>query len=180
MPRRISDDTRARIAAAWLDIIAQIEARGVIGPILREYGFTRDQMTCYVLTTPGAKADWDAAKESSADSFADRALDIALNPYEIITHDHNGEPLTTPHIIKADPAHARNAIDTLKWAARIRNPRTYSDKSSIDLNVKTVDLTAIIRDANARLAAAHSVGRIIEGNAVQHEESTPALLADLL
>jgi hypothetical protein len=57
--------------------------------------------------------------------------------------------------------HARTRIDTLKWAARVRNPRVYSEKQTVDLNVRSVDLTAIIRDANARLAQAREP-RLIE------------------
>jgi hypothetical protein len=37
----------------------------------------------------------------------------------------------------------------------------YSEKQTVDLNVRSVDLTAIIRDANARLAQAREP-RLIE------------------
>jgi hypothetical protein len=54
-------------------------------------------------------------------------------------------------------------VDTLKWAARIRNPRLYGDKAQLDVNVRTLDLTRIISDAQARLAAS----RIIEGHVIR-------------
>ena len=87
---------------------------------------------------------------------------MALNPQVVVTKDKDGNPLAQPLIIPVDAAHARNAIDTLKWAAKVRNPRTYSDKQQLDVNIKTVDLTKIINDANARLAASKA-GRVIEG-----------------
>lgn len=138
----------------------------MIGQALRKRDISRGMMNAYMLNNPRVIPAWNAAKEASADSFSEQALEMALNPVVVITKDKDGEALPEPLIIKADSAHARNAIDTLKWAAKVRNPKQYSDKSSIDLNVKTVDLTAIIRDANARLAASQ-LGRVIEGVVVK-------------
>ena len=123
-----------------------------------------------------ATREWNASKEASGDAFMEKALDTAENPGTVITHDDKGNKLDAPLIVAADWQHARLRIDTYKWAAKVRNPRQYSDKSSIDLNVKTVDLTAIIKDANARLIASQALHRVIE-----HEPDTHVLaLADLL
>lgn len=166
MTTRISDETRARCAAHWDEILDAIRYTGLIAPVLRKVGVSRAVIHAYMDSTPGATAQWNAAKETSGDAFAEQALELALNPSQVVTKDKDGNVLPEPLIIPMDAAHARTAVDTLKWAAKVRNPRQYSDKSSIDLSVKTVDLTAIIRDANARLAAAQA-GRIIAGESVR-------------
>jgi hypothetical protein len=65
-------------------------------------------------------------------------------------------------------------VDTLKWACAKRNPRTYSEKAQLDVNVKTLDLTRIISEANARLANAPR-GRVLE-----HDQAHSALLPAVL
>lgn len=177
MTTRISDETRARCAEAWDDILGEIRTTGLIAPVLRKHDISRTVIHAWMDSTPGATAQWNAAKETSADAFAEQALEIALNPVHVLTKDKDGNPLAEPLIIRADSAHARNAIDTLKWAAKVRNPRQYSDKSSIDVNVKTVDLTRIIQDANARLAASHA-GRVIDAEIVH--AALPQSIDDLL
>ena len=88
-----------------------------------------------------------------------------------IVYGKDGKPV----IIAWDSAHARTRIDTLKWAARLRNPRDYSDKAQLDVNVRTVDLTRIIEQANQRLANAPRA-RILEHNQAP-AALEPALLA---
>lgn len=187
MVTRIADETRARITAAWPDILADIASGSLVKDAHNSRGFSRQQISAYILESAERRREWDEAREMSADAFYDEALEIARNPFEEVKYSATGELLEKPLIIRADSAHARTRIDTLKWAARIRNPRQYSDKSSIDLNVKTVDLTAIIRDANARLAASQVTGRVIAGEVVrrtldapQHEDSPVLELSDLM
>jgi len=187
MTTRISEATRAKCAEHWAEILDEIRYTGLIAPVLRRLGISRPVLHAYMDSTPGAVAQWNAAKETSGDAFAEQALELALNPVAVVTKDKEGNVLAEPLIIPMDAAHARTAVDTLKWAAKVRNPRQYSDKSSIDLNVKTVDLTAIIRDANARLAASQVAGRVIAGEVVrkaldapQHEESEALSIADLM
>jgi hypothetical protein len=112
--------------------------------VLARAGLNADAMRAYKLENPAAREEWEAAREASADAFMDEALDISNNR-------------------DVDPAHARMKVDTLKWAARIRNPRLYGDKAQLDVNVRTLDLTRIISDAQARLAAS----RIIEGHVIR-------------
>ena len=121
---------------------------------LEQHGITRDMLRAFLVLEPGAQKEWDAARERSADAFMDQALDAANNR-------------------ALDPAHARVKIDTLKWAARIRNPRLYGDKAQLDVNVRTIDLTRIIDAANQRLEAARA-GRVIE------HAAQPAALKNLL
>ena len=145
MATRISDETRARVAAAWPDLLARLAAGELIKDALAANGLSSDMLR-ECKADPVRRAEWDEAREQSADAFMDQALEMANNSH-------------------ADPAHARVKIDTLKWAARIRNPRHYSDKVQVDVR-HDVDLTQIISAAQARLAAA-SAGRIIEGQVLR-------------
>lgn len=175
--KKIGPETRARITQAWPDILARIAGGQFIKDTLKEYGFSDAELRAYLATEPNARAEWDAAKEQSADAFMLEALEVARNPFEEVSIGPDGKRLAEPLIVRRDSAHARTYIDTLKWAARIRNPRAYSDKQTLDVNVKTVDLTRIIQDANARLAAA-TAGRVIEGAVVR--AALPQSLDDLL
>lgn len=151
---RISDATRARIAQAWPGILAALADGELVRDALEAAGVSRDMLRKFLSDSAAARAEWDSARERSADAFMDQALDVSNNR-------------------ELDPAHARVRVDTLKWAARIRNPRLYGDKAQLDVNVRTIDLTRIIDAANQRLEAARA-GRIIE-----HAPAVPAL-AELL
>lgn len=145
MANGLSDETRAAVAAAYPDILLRLAAGDLVKDILKEKGFTRQDLDRYKLSTPGAIAAWDIHREASADSIFEEAMVAARTPVD-----------------KEYAQHHRTYIDTLKWAARIRNPRLYSDKSQVDVNVRTLDLTKIISDANARLAASKEP-RLING-----------------
>lgn len=143
MATRISEETAARIEAAWPDLLDQLAAGEVMAPHYARHGLTADQVRVWRVREDQRSKEWDAAREQSAEAYADRVAEII---------DNTG----------ADSGIARVKIDGLKWLASKRNPRVYSDKSQVDVNVRTVDLTRIIQDANARLAAARA-GRVIEG-----------------
>ena len=167
MTTRISEQTRAEIRSAWPAIIEGLAAGELVHVLLARLALKPEWLRAYRSSEPNARQEWDDAREQSADSFAEKALDMALNPAQVINPGERGnETGTQPLIIRVDPAHARNAIDTLKWAARIRNPRLYSDKAQLDVNVRTVDLTRIISEANARLANGRAP-RILE-----HEQAS--------
>ena len=164
----MADDQCAKLIAAWPNMCARLAAGDLVRDILKDAGFTREQVSAYKLSSPAVRAQWDEAREASADSFHDEALDEARADVD-----------------KELAQHVRTRIDTLKWAARIRNPKMYGDKAQLDVNVRTVDLTRIIQDANARLAAQQQ-GRIIdvtpsnsgEAHALAHAQ--PADLAGAL
>jgi len=144
MPQtRLGDDTRERIVKAWPLILAGLASGQLVRDVLSAHQVSMDMKRAFILSEPSARSEWDEAREASADAFMDDALATACDS-------------------DLDPAHARVKVDTLKWAARIRNPRLYGDKAQLDVNVRTVDLTRIIQDANARLIASQA-GRIIEG-----------------
>ena len=133
------------IESAWRELTEALAAGALVKDELSARGISRHSFYAYLAANPAKRAAWDMAREASADALYDEAMDIARSKVD-----------------KEYAQHARTHIDTLKWAARIRNPRMYGDKAQLDVNVKTVDLTAIIRDANARLAAAKQ-GALIEG-----------------
>lgn len=147
------DITRAKIIAAWQELIAAVVELENINEACVRAGVTRNQLRRYLLEHPAAMAEWTAAREQAADTCADMVLEIANNP-------------------DVDAARARVRMDAYRWLAAKRNPRTYSDKSQLDVNVRTLDLTRIIEAANARLASAPRA-RILE-----HNPEPAALLPD--
>lgn len=162
MTTRISEETRTRIAVAWPQILRAIADGDLIKDVLGAAGISRHELNAYKSGNARLVAEWDAAREASADSFMDQALEEALADKT-----------------QFEAAHVRTRIDTLKWAARIRNPRAYGEKQQLDVNVKTVDLTRIIEAANARVQAAQ-VARVIPHNSEAdraHVRALPALLA---
>jgi hypothetical protein len=160
----------ADISLAWPEILAGLARGDLVRDTLARHGVTEKEKRGYLANNPEARRQWDEAREASADAFNDEALAVARgedNPRGM-SNTGSAEPGTRIR----DPQMARLHVDTLKWAARIRNPRLYGDKAQLDVNVRTVDLTAIIRDANARLAQS-TRGRLIE-----HESMLPRLGLD--
>lgn len=137
MNTRIGPELRAKIAAAWPAVCAAVADGGHVGNTYAAHGFTRGQAAAFLASDPEARRAWEEAREQSADTFFDQMLDIANNP-------------------GPDPKDARVRFDTLRWIAGKRNPRYYGEKAQLDVNVKTVDLTAVIAQANDRLARARS------------------------
>ncbi len=175
MTTRMSDDTRQRIAAAWPDIIGALANGAQVNVTLTKHGVSAPTARLYRLENPLAQSEWDAAREQSADALFDEALSIARDPFVDLGKNDKGEQV----IVRRDSAHARTHIVTLKWAARIRNPRLYGDKQQLDVNVRTVDLTRIIQDANARLIHARAAQGIThdgEARRIQDAIGIEALL----
>lgn len=142
----------------------KLETGEPFGPLLDEAKVSRGQLRVYRCEDSARDKQWQMAREFGADAFAEKILDIANN-----------------RGIKPDSA--RVQIQALQWLAAKRNPRVYSDKTQIDMNVRTVDLTAIIQAANARLASARQPAAI-EGQSSRIDESIRALthrtIADLM
>jgi hypothetical protein len=153
MATRIGPETKARIAAAWPDLITVVADGGNIGDACKARGLTRDQVRVYRLQNPEADKEWQLAIEQSADAFCDQAQSIANSP-------------------GADSRAARVSLQALMWLASRRNPRVYGEKQQLNVNVRSVDLTQIILAANKRLQSAQP-GRLIEG------ELASVRLADL-
>lgn len=181
MATRISPETAAQVRAAWPALLADVASGAGIKPAIEAHGLKTEWIRAFRGMDATAEAEWTRAKEESADAFSEEALDVARNPVKVIPPGAPGnEEGTKPLIIRIDPASARVHVDTLKWIAAKRNPRTYSDKSQLDVNVRTLDLTRIIEAANARLAGAPRA-RILEHNPAPLELAAPPLrLEDLL
>lgn len=153
---KISEATRAEMRQAWPDIIDALAGGAEVRAVLAAHGLTRGKLAAFMATEANARDQWETAKEVSAEEFFDQLIAMANN-----------------RAADVEPARARAVMDLLKWLAAKRNPRAYSDKAQLDINVKTVDLTRIISEANARLAAGRQ-GRIIEhmpGDAIEQSAS---------
>lgn len=183
----MTDELKAKCAAAWSDILARIADGGTIEAACKAHGLAKESLRQYRAGNPQLMQAWEDARLASADSFFEEAMAVARDPHidVVVLKDEAGEPLldaeNRPRTqqVRRYADSTRVLVDTLKWAAAKRNPRVYNDKSSIDVNVKTVDLTAIIRDANARLAAAKH-GQIIDGTYNRVPEATDAHAQTLL
>lgn len=164
---KISTETAARVTQHWPDILGEIAAGELVRDALKRAGVSYGMIRAYIQGDAQRRKEWEDAREESADAFLDEAMGVARGSGDIVRDDKDaivygkdGQPL----IIRPDAALARVRVDTLKWAARIRNPRAYSDKAQLDVNVRTVDLTRIISEANARLAG--RAPRILEAELV--------------
>ncbi len=133
----------------------------MIDVIAREHGLTRGALRAYRLDNKQAANEWYEARKDSADAHFDRAATIA-------------------NAMGADPASARVAMQFHQWAAEKRDPDGYGQRVNGNFTHTTVDLTAIIQAASARLQRAR------EPITIEHEQPTlalvavPQLLADLM
>ena len=142
---RAGPETLARIAGVWQKLLDDVAAGDAVKDACAAAGVSRGQLRAYLREVPGARAEWDDAREESADAYFDELREVTYYP-------------------GIDAAAARVKQQGLMWMAAKRCPRRYSDKAQLDVNVRTIDLTRIITDAQARLAAAQ-VGRIVQHSA---------------
>lgn len=154
----ISAETRARVRSVWPDMMRELATGDLVSAVLARHGVSDDVKRAYLAIEPGARKQWEDAREASADAYYEEALEVARK-----APSNRGAPSDAHAQPVLDAQERRLLVDTLKWAARIRNPRLYSDKQTLDVNVRTVDLTRIISDANARLAAARPGAALIDG-----------------
>lgn len=84
--------------------------------------------------------------KDSADAFLDKLMDVMVES-------------------ETNAKGARVKASILQWIAEKRDPDKYGQRTRADINVKTVDLTAIIKDANARLAAAKDP-KLVQGERI--------------
>lgn len=180
MATRISPELAARVRAAWPELLSAVESGARMDHAIAAAGLKREWVRAFKVLEPGAQAEWEDAREHSADAFSDEGLEIARNRYTTLQPGEPGnEKGIEPLVVRVDPAAARVHLDYLKWMAAKRNPRAYSDKAQLDVNVKTIDLTRIISEANARLAAGRAP-RILEHVVDQAIEHSASKLLELL
>lgn len=165
----LSPEVAAKVAAAFPDILQAISNGARVDQTCALHGLDRRIVWQYWSTDPQRRTQWYDAMKESADAFADKALDAAENA-------------------SRDAKAARVQLATYQWLAEKRDPDRYGQRMRTDVNIKTVDLTKIIQDANARLIAAQQ-GRVIEHDTSSnsrapdsraHAQLDPALLSTLL
>jgi len=168
----ISEATRARVALLWPDVLAKIAAGALVSDTLKAAGVTDKEKRGYLANNPEARAQWDEAREASADAYHEEALMVARGASpDFLDAAGDARPKDADY-------DRRVHVDTLKWAARTRNPRVYGEKAQLDVNVRTVDLTRIIQDANARLAA--SQARVIGSGSIVPARADVELIESML
>ena len=153
--QRISEETRERIASVWESILGGIAEGNEVRAVLAVAGVSRGQVRAYLATVEGAREQWDDARLESGDAFMDEALAATR-----ATHTEYRDSEGKLHIVPIDATLARARADTAKWAARTRNPRVYSEKQQLTLDVRTLSVHAIVRDADARLLAAEQARQL--------------------
>ena len=156
MTTRISEQTRAKCAVAWPDVLARISAGETVTDACKAHSLERQHFWAYRAGSEDLRTAWNDALRDSADALFDEALETARSS-------------------KLDSRHARVKCAVLQWAAEKRDPDRYAPRSKHDLTVKTLDLSPILARAEARLAAS----RIIEGEVIM-PALTVRTAADLL
>jgi len=133
MPTRISAETAARVAAVWETLLERIAAGECYTTFLPEYGLNYEAMRGYRDQSPERRVEWQNARKDSADYFIEQIVDM----------------IHTPDI---DPHYARVRLDACIKLTEKLNPDQYAPRTRADVNVRSVDLTAIINAAQARVA----------------------------
>lgn len=160
---------RERLLAVWPAFLEDVASGELVRVARERYGITSYEQRALLVSDSHAAAEWEKAREKSADAFADEALKVARD----MSNSSAGQ---------AAASHARNLIDTLKWASRIRNPRLYGDALKMDVRIEhKLDMSTVLAEAQARLAAARAP-LVIEGTArrVPSDESAGQSAADFL
>jgi hypothetical protein len=156
MATTIGPEKRAAIAKAWPDILQRVGAGDRVDHSCAAHGFKRQDLLLFRQGNAELTAAWYDAMKDSADAFLDKLTDVMVES-------------------ETNAKGARVKASILQWLAEKRDPDKYGQRTRADINVKTVDLTAIIKDANARLAAAKEP-RLIQGDRIITADSPGALV----
>lgn len=135
MASSLAPETRQRIADAWPYILQAIRDGARVDKTCEAHGVSTAQVWLYRNASPELRDQWRDAMKDSADAYVLKAIDAAENAAD-------------------NPKAARVQLAAYQWVAEKRDPDKYGQRTRADINVKTVDLTGIIADANARLIAA--------------------------
>jgi hypothetical protein len=128
---------RARVAAAWPDLIERIAAGEEVRHAIAAVGLKRDAVRSYRALEPDADEQWKAARQDYAQSLFDEVMQIARSRSKD----------------QIEATDKRELLNHLRWSLQKLDPKNYSDKAQLDINVKSMDLTRIIEAANARILA---------------------------
>ena len=158
----ISAETRAAIDKAWPSILEAVATgRATLEQAATDLaGIGVRSVQRYARQTPGAREELDQALADGADILVERLPSLIM---------------TVP-----DARRARVLADIILKIATARDPKRYGMRASMDVNVRTLDLTNIIAGAQARLEAGRIVGNAallsaIEGQAQRVIEGDDAL-----
>jgi hypothetical protein len=146
----VSPETRAAIERVWpeiLDAVATCELT-LEGAALKLAKVGVRSVQRYARETPGARKELDDALLDGAE------LSVARIPQMVME--------------MPDARRARVLAEYLWKIAASRDPQRFGQSARMQLDVRTVDLTRIIQDANARLAASrppalieHATGELV-------------------
>lgn len=139
----ISAERAAAVAAVFPQILQAIREGARVDRTCAAHGLDRRDVWAYWSKDPARRTEWYDAMKESADAFLDKAIDAAENAGK-------------------DAKAARVQLAAYQWIAEKRDPERYGQRTRADINVRTVDLTRIIQDANARLINQQQ-GRLING-----------------
>lgn len=154
-----------------MDILQAIRDGARVDKTCESYGISTAQLWLFRNRDPELRAAWHDAMKDSADAYVQKAQ-------QVIEDD------------TVNPKAARVKLSGYQWLAEKRDPDKYGQRTKADINVRTVDLTAIIQDANARLATSRQnqiidvtpsdpgLGRI-RAHALQETQAAIAKAADL-
>jgi hypothetical protein len=114
------------------EIIIEVASGESIRRVLDKHNINQYDFYEYLAENPSQQALYDKAQIYKAHGLVDDTIDIADN--------------------EIDHVRARNKIATRQWFAAKIYPSRYSDR--IDINLKTIDITQTLLDAQARVAMA--------------------------
>lgn len=170
MARELTEAMRAQIAPHWEAILEAVASnqKTVYKAGIDIAGASISSIQRYARCVPGAREQLDAA-------LADGCELMMASLDEMI----QSEP---------DARRARVRADFQLKLAQSRDPKRWADRMRHDITVKTLDLTRIIADANARLTSSrapalidHATQAVIPSPiATELDEATRAALAALL
>ena len=137
MIKHLSPALRARVESAWPELLARIAAGAELGDTLKALGLTRDAVRAYRYLVDKAEEQYQLARKESAAAMFEELRILAK----------------TRSRDQVEAADKRAEMDIVRWMIMKLDPKNYSDKAQLDVNVKTMDLTDIVNNAAARLAA---------------------------
>jgi hypothetical protein len=154
MTTRISKETHAKVEAVWPDILNGLAAGESPREVYAKFGLTYDMMRGYRDNVEGARVAWQTARKDSAQALVDKALQLVA---DLMSNNSD-----------VDPARARVALDSFRFFIERLDPESFAPRTKADINVRHVDLTAIIAAAQKRVAMRDA--RLIGGSSTIDSE----------
>ena len=135
MATHLSESMRAKVAAAWPEILASVADGQRYREILARVGVSYACMCAWRAEDPERRRAWEDARKDSASAFIDRIVDL--------TNDSSAGLL--------DPARARVQLDSLKFIIEKLDPERYGQRTRVDVQ-HSVDIRPALERAARRAA----------------------------